>query len=148
MFQHNLLACVISGVNQEVGCPSSCGFCCQTLLCESKMLLHGGCDLGGNLLPPDTVYLKKYGCGNARYSAYQLFAHITLPLLPPLSSFALQSSKEKVGRERQAPCFLCVFSTSCTLERFYHAPRVNSAVLIMHSFLLTLIHSISRRMPP
>lgn len=111
------------------------------------MLLCGGHNLGGNLPPLDTLYLKKCGCSDARYSAYQLSAHVTLLLLPPRSSFALQSSKEKVGRERRAPCFLSVFSTSCTLERFYRVPSVNSAVLIMHGFLLTLIPSSSSRLP-
>lgn len=70
------------------------------------MFLHDGDNLGGNLPPPDTVCLKKYGCNDAKYSAHQVSMHITLPLLLPLSSFALQSSKEKVGRERQAPSFL------------------------------------------
>lgn len=147
VFEPKLLACITSGVNQGVGCPASQGFCCQTLLCESKTLLHGGHSLGGNLPPLDMVYLKKYGCSDARYSAYQLSAHIPLPLLPPLSSFALQSSKEKAGRERTTPFFLCVFSTSYTLERFYYVPSVNSAGLIVRGSLLTLIHSVSSRLP-
>ena len=66
------------------------------------MFLHGGHNLGGNLSPLNTVYRKNYGFSDARYCAYQLSVHITLPLLPPLSFFALQSSKEKVGREREA----------------------------------------------
>lgn len=58
---------------------------------------------GGKLPPLDTVYLKKYGCTVARYSDSQFFPHATLQLLPLPSSFALQSSKEKVVGERQHP---------------------------------------------
>lgn len=83
---------------------------CQTPFCEGKMLLPGGPNLEGTLLSLDAVYLKKYGCSDSRYSASQLSAHVTPPLVPSLSSFTLQSSKEKVGEGEAGTLFpLCLY---------------------------------------